>query len=82
MSESDTDAGDDVFTMIKPPVLTDMPDLSTTKDTQMTLRVEKHDYGRGGDIQETKNIELHSVYDYKNYSDEFGIIRTTTSWRG
>ena len=26
--------------MIKPPVLTDMPDLSTTKDTQMTLRVE------------------------------------------
>ena len=26
-------------------------------------------------IQETKNIELHSVYDYKNYSDEFGIIQ-------
>lgn len=51
-----------------------MPDLSTTKDTQMTLRVENTITGEAI-IQETKNIELHSVYDYKNYSDEFGIIQ-------
>lgn len=62
------------YLMIKPPVLTDMPDLSTTKDTQMTLRVENTITGEAI-IQETKNIELHSVYDYKNYSDEFGIIQ-------
>lgn len=61
------------YLMIKPPVLTDMPDLSTTKDTQMTLRVENTITGEAI-IQETKNIALHSVYDYKNYSDEFGII--------
>lgn len=62
------------YLMIKPPVLTDMPDLSTTKDTQMTLRVENTITGEAI-IQETKNIELHSAYDYKNYSDEFGIIQ-------
>lgn len=62
------------YLMIKPPVLADMPDLSTTKDTQMTLRVENTITGEAI-IQETKNIELHSVYDYKNYSDEFGIIQ-------
>ena len=62
------------YLMIKPPVLTDMPDLSTTKDTQMTLRVENTITGEAI-IQETKNIALHSVYDYKNYSDEFGIIQ-------
>lgn len=50
------------YLMIKPPVLTDMPDLSTTKDTQMTLRVENTITGEAI-IQETKNIELHSVYD-------------------
>lgn len=62
------------YLMLKPPVLSDMPDLSTTKDTQMTLRVENMITGEAI-IQETKNIELHSVYDYKNYSDEFGIIQ-------
>ena len=62
------------YLMIKPPVLADMPDLSTTKDTQMTLRVENTITGEAI-IQETKNIALHSVYDYKNYSDEFGIIQ-------
>lgn len=40
----------------------------------MTLRVENTITGEAV-IQETKNIELHSVYDYKNYSDEFGIIQ-------
>lgn len=40
----------------------------------MTLRVENTITGEAI-IQETKNIELHSVYDYKNYSDEFGIIQ-------
>ena len=62
------------YLMLKPPVLSDMPDLSTTRDTQMTLRVENMITGEAI-IQETKNIELHSVYDYKNYSDEFGIIQ-------
>ena len=41
------------YLMIKPPVLTDMPDLSTTKDTQMTLRVENTITGEAI-IQETK----------------------------
>ena len=62
------------YLMIKPPVLADMPDLSAAKDTQLTLRVENIDTGEIL-VQESQPLQLYSIYDYKNYSDEFGIIQ-------
>ena len=62
------------YLMIKPPVLSDMPDLSTTKDTQLTLKVTDSITGEVL-AQESKNIKIYSIYDYKVYSDEFGTIQ-------
>lgn len=62
------------YLMIKPPVLSDMPDLSSGRDTQLTISVT--DTATGDVIeQETKNLKIYSIYDYKTSSDEFGIIQ-------
>ena len=65
---------DMTYLMIKPPVLAETPDLSAAKDTQFNLKITD---AETGDIllQESKPIKIYSIYDYKNYSDEFGIIQ-------
>ena len=62
------------YLMVKPPVLADMPDLSAAKDTQLTLKVTDNITGEVY-IQESKPLKLYSIYDYRSYSDEFGIIQ-------
>ncbi|MBC8533885.1 hypothetical protein [Yeguia hominis] len=62
------------YLMIKPPVLSEMPDLSTTKDTQLTLTITDAATGEVLE-QESQTVKLYSVYDYKTYSDEFGVIQ-------
>lgn len=62
------------YLMVKPPVLADMPDLSVAKDTQLSLKVTDNITGEVY-IQESKPLKLYSIYDYKTYSDEFGIIQ-------
>ena len=62
------------YVMVKPPVLAEMPDLSATKDTQISIKVTD-DYSGEVLIQESKPLKLYSIYDYKNYTDEFGIIQ-------
>lgn len=62
------------YLMIKPPVLSDMPDLSSAKDTQLIFKITDN---ITGDIvaQESRSIKLYSLYDYRSNSDEFGVIQ-------
>ena len=62
------------YLMIKPPVLSDMPDLSSAKDTQLIFKITDN---ITGDIvaQESRSIKLYSIYDYCSNSDEFGVIQ-------
>lgn len=62
------------YLMIKPPVLSDMPDLSSAKDTQLIFKITDN---ITGDIvaQESRSIKLYSIYDYRSNSDEFGVIQ-------
>lgn len=62
------------YLMIKPPVLSDMPDLSSAKDTQLIFKITDN---ITGDIiaQESQSIKLYSIYDYRSNSDEFGVIQ-------
>ena len=62
------------YLMIKPPVLSDMPDLSSARDTQLIFTI-KDSYTGEILAQESKPLKLYSIYDYKSYSDEFGIIQ-------
>ena len=50
--------------MIKPPILSELPNLSSTKETQLILKVT--DCATGDVLaQESKAIKLYSIYDYK-----------------
>lgn len=62
------------YLMIKPPVLSDMPDLSSAKDTQLIFKITDN---ITDDIiaQESQLIKLYSIYDYRSNSDEFGVIQ-------
>ena len=62
------------YLMVKPPLLSDLPDLSSTKETQLILKVTDC---ITGDVlaQESKTIKLYSIYDYRTISDEFGMIQ-------
>ena len=62
------------YLMIKPPVLSEMPDLSSAKDTQLIFKITDN---ITGDIiaQESQSIKLYSIYDYRSNSDEFGVIQ-------
>lgn len=62
------------YLMVKPPILADLPDLSSTKETQLILKVTDC---ITGDVlaQESKAIKLYSIYDYCTMSDEFGMIQ-------
>ena len=66
------------YLMIKPPVLSDMPDLSSAKDTQLIFKITDN---ITGDIiaQESQSIKLYSIYDYRSNSDEFGVIQNDNS---
>ena len=62
------------YLMIKPPILSELPNLSSTKETQLILKVT--DCATGDVLaQESKAIKLYSIYDYKTYSDEFGVVQ-------
>ena len=61
------------YFMIKPPVASDAGNLTSERDTQLTLTVT--DLGSNGLIaQETKTVTLHSLYDFTLESNEFGIV--------
>lgn len=62
------------YVMIKPPILAEMPDLSAARDTQISFKVTD-DFTGEVLMQESKPLKLYSIYDYKNYTDEFGIIQ-------
>ena len=52
------------YLMIKPPILSELPNLSSTKETQLILKVT--DCATGDVLaQESKAIKLYSIYDYK-----------------
>lgn len=59
--------------LIKPVLLTDMPDLSNGKDAMLRLTITDADSGKEI-IQESKTIKLMSVYDYLLWDDEFGAM--------
>lgn len=69
------------YLMIKPPVLSDMPDLSTTKDTQMTLRVENTITGRRL-FRRRRTLSCTAYTIIKITAMNSASSRTTTSWRG
>ncbi len=57
--------------LIKPVILADMPDLSTSKDA--TLKISVTDQGTGKKLlQESKTIKLMSVFDFILWDDQFG----------
>jgi len=61
------------YFMIKPPVASDAGNLTSERDTQLTLTVT--DLGSNGLIaQETQTVTLHSLYDFTLESNEFGIV--------
>lgn len=62
------------YLMIKPPVLRRYARPFNDEGHADDAACGKHDHGRG-DYSGDEELELHSVYDYKNYSDEFGIIQ-------
>ncbi len=58
---------------IKPPILASIPDLSSGRDTQLTLRITD---AKTGDVyvQESKSIHINSIYDFRLVNDEFGAV--------
>ena len=61
------------YFMIKPPVASDAGNLTSERDTQLTLTVT--DLGSNRLIaQETQTVTLHSLYDFTLESNEFGIV--------
>lgn len=59
--------------LIKPVLLTDMPDLSQGKDAMLSITVTNEDSGKVI-VQESKTVKLMSVYDYLLWDDEFGAM--------
>lgn len=59
---------------IKPPILTDMPELTSSRDTQIVFSVTD---AKTGEIlaRESQTVKLHSTYDFKLVDDEFGTVR-------
>lgn len=62
------------YLMIKPPILSEMPDLSSARDTQIIFKITDDITGEVL-AQDSKPLKLYSIYDYRPYSDEFGIIQ-------
>lgn len=59
------------YLMVKPAPLSDLPDLSNSKDTQLTLKITDADTGETY-VQKSEPVRLHSVYDVNWYTDDFG----------
>ncbi|MGI6071562.1 MAG: hypothetical protein ACOX75_00910 [Lachnospiraceae bacterium] len=57
--------------LIKPVILADMPDLSTSKDAMLKISVTDQSTGKKV-LQESKTIKLMSVFDYILWDDQFG----------
>ena len=60
------------YIMIKPEVLTNLPDLSESRNTQITFTITDLDTGKVL-VKETESVRIHSLYDFELYDDEFGI---------
>ncbi len=58
--------------LIKPPLLTEGLDLESAKDAQLRVTIEDLDNDRSV-LEDTKSVELMSVYDFMLHDDEFGI---------
>lgn len=58
--------------LIKPPVLTENLDLESAKEAQLRLSIEDLDNDRTI-LEESKPVNLMSVYDFLLYDDEFGV---------
>ena len=58
--------------MIKPPVLINLPDLSTKRTTQLKFTITDNDTGKVL-VQDSRNITLYSIFDFFWYTDEFGV---------
>ena len=65
------------FFQIKPPVLPDVPSLSSEKATQIVLKVTDKETGAIL-AAESRNVTLRSLYDSSMYNNEFGIIEPYT----
>lgn len=61
------------YMMIKPPVLSELTNLNSERTTQLTLRVTQMDTDEIL-VMETRNVTLHSIYDFTMMNTEFGII--------
>ena len=59
---------------IKPPVLTDVPNLFNTRDTQLIFTVTDAATGELL-VQESQPLKLHSLYDYELRDNEFGTVQ-------
>ena len=60
------------YIMIKPEILTNLPDMTESRNTQITLTVVDVDTGKVL-IKETQSVRIHSLYDFKLYDDDFGL---------
>ena len=59
------------YFMIKPALLTQLPDLSSNKKTQVNFTITDNDTGKVL-VQESKTITLYSINDFFWETDEFG----------
>lgn len=60
------------YLMIKPALLTELPNLSNNKKTQVNFTITDNDTGKVL-VQESKTITLYSINDFFWENDEFGI---------
>ncbi len=58
--------------LIKPPLLTDNLNLESAKDAQLRITIEDLDNDRSV-LEDTKAVDLMSVYDFMLHDDEFGV---------
>lgn len=58
--------------LIKPAISTEIPDLESAKDAQLHLSVRDMDTDQSL-VEETRTIQLMSVYDFMLSDDEFGV---------
>ena len=63
------------FFMIKPALLTELPDLSTSRRTQLVLTITDNDTGKVL-VQDSRSVTLYSIYDFFYVTDEFGVTST------
>ena len=58
---------------VKPPLLSQLPDMTSAKDTQLELSVTDLDTGALL-VQESHPVRLYSLYDFGLYDNEFGFV--------